>query len=664
MENDSAPTSPCLSGTTAAGDSPENTLAIPDLQRWQDELDNDLPNDIPDDSQVFSRPRENTTPPPDLQRLQEELDNALLDDVPDGFDASLGSKYDFRIGARQNQTTNITWIDQDNSGTYDPNLRFQRRLLPPLIKRKRERLDHDVDGASKRPKVYSWRLGRITGKQLLVTLKITSENGQDWLRSVGSALDNCPEPAWYDVHSAENLAYWSGSDSDPSDQGPYKLRKRTGCEFQNRHNFYSYGEPDLTNITLGHPAARGCKACVALGARCPLLAEGAKYPCDVCIEDDIDCELVTEPAKKRRCELCLKKRIPCSYVQKDSDHSLPCQHCSHNGLKCIAGPASGRTRTGPSLDQVFVPSQGDPSAQSRNTMKSCAQCSSAKKWCSLKNKNPQIPCKYCSDNGMTCTFAQPRRRAATKSLKETVGAYSDERNKTRKVSFGPTTNIIQTHASKAIRTRLAHPINFNYEPIEGDIITSCHWCDDLIYGLLGLGEVEVEVKIPNNDNGQGYIEIDDGHVAAGYPASRMCDYCTIDRIRILSCQNHEIGPIEGMDPEEFDYESNMDWLEPGKASSAPFMWCSLCPATAFFACCAKDEIGGQVEDVDMEEERGCGLFLCESCAVAMVNDHDGHLEGLLDRLKMDEEGGGFNIRADADFLHPKGELMRRMGAIL
>lgn len=48
--------------------------------------------------------------------------------------------------------------------------------------------------------------------------------------------------------------------------------------------------------------------------------------------------------------------------------------------------------------------------------------------------------------------------------------------------------------------------------------------------------------------------------------------------------------------------------------------------------------------------------------MTLVNEHDGNLEGLLDRLKGDEEEGGFRLRADADFLHRKGELLRRMAA--
>ncbi|KAL2037195.1 hypothetical protein N7G274_010058 [Stereocaulon virgatum] len=60
--------------------------------------------------------------------------------------------------------------------------------------------------------------------------------------------------------------------------------------------------------------------------------------------------------------------------------------------------------------------------------------------------------------------------------------------------------------------------------------------------------------------------------------------------------------------------------------------------------------------------KGCGLLLCESCAMTLVNEHDGVLEGLMNQLKRDEADGSFGLRADTDFLHPKGELLRRMAA--
>ncbi len=57
----------------------------------------------------------------------------------------------------------------------------------------------------------------------------------------------------------------------------------------------------LEEITLGHPEARGCKGCFELRHRCPLLDEGSRYPCNICVEDGLDCELVMESTEKRGC---------------------------------------------------------------------------------------------------------------------------------------------------------------------------------------------------------------------------------------------------------------------------------------------------------------------------------------------------------------------------
>lgn len=54
------------------------------------------------------------------------------------------------------------------------------------------------------------------------------------------------------------------------------------------------------------------------------------------------------------------------------------------------------------------------------------------------------------------------------------------------------------------------------------------------------------------------------------------------------------------------------------------------------------------------------MLLCESCALALVNEHERKLDRLIDSLGENGDDGGFGIRADASFLHPRGELLRRM----
>ncbi len=579
---------------------------------------------------------------PESEKRHYELFGNFSDDLHAGLETALTSKYDLRPAAREaSKFVTITWIDQDESGTYDPDGKRSPSPLPNSRKR-RQPYEHAEDGAPKRPKTSTWQMGRFRGSQMIVTFKITTEHGIAWQKSVGVAHDNWPQPL-----TSPSQTQSSGSSDDSSTDStnrrlqPYAFRQRPRHGFLEAPVFNGCELPDLADVTLGHPAARGCKGCFAKREDCPLLQEGSRYPCETCQDDDIDCELIIQPARKRACEACSKRRFVCSYKEERSDHAQPCRECAKAGLKCVAGPLSGRTRTGPSLDQ-----------ERPGRKKGCTQCSRAKKWCSLKNKNPSLPCNLCRDNGEDCNFEplkhQARKRKPKKRRRSKVW---EEKEPTSGALVGQDPKCFRT-----ITTKLAHPIKFNYMANEDDPLP-CHWCDDLVHGLLGLGNAEVGVF--DNEDGQGLTEVVDGHTTKGHLPSRMCGFCTLDRLRITACKVHEVEPLVDMEPGCFDYDSVIDWMAPGQAASAPFPWCSICPAPACFACCSgTDEINmlGQ-DDADGE---GCGLLLCESCAVTLVNEHDGVLEGLIDRLKEEEEEGGFSLRADADFLHPKGELLRRI----
>ena len=587
---------------------------------------------------------DDSPPPPEFDKWQHELFGDFSNDLHAGLETALTSKYDLRPAAREaSKLVTITWIDQDESGTYDPAGKRSPSPLPNSRKR-RERYEHAEDGAPKRPKTSSWQMGRFRGSQMIVTFKMTTEHGIAWQRSVGVAHDNWPQP----LPSAWQMQSSGSSDDSSTDDTnkrlqPYKFRERPRHDFPGASIFNGCELPDLADVTLGHPAARGCKGCFAKREDCPLLEEGSRYPCETCRADDIDCELIIQPARKRACEACSKRRFICSYREEESDHAQPCIECAKAGSKCVAGPLSGRTRTGPSLDQ-----------DRPGRKKGCTQCSKAKKWCSLKNKNPSLPCNLCRDNGEECNFEPLKhqvRKRRSKKKRRSKGLEGKEPSSGAQVKQDP-------KRFRTITTKLAHPINFNYVAIEGDPLP-CHWCDDLVHGLLGLGSVEVEVL--DNEDGQGLTEVIDGHTTKGHLPSRMCGFCTLDRLRITACKKHEVEPITDMEPECFDYDSVINWMAPGQAVLAPFPWCSICPAPAFFACCSgTDEIDVLGFGQEEADGKGCGLLLCESCAVTLVNEHDGVLEGLIDRLKEEEEEGGFSLRADADFLHPKGELLRRM----
>lgn len=600
----------------------------------------------------------------------------------------MSSKYDLRASARYpSKPAPTTWVDQDRSGDYDPDGPVVLQPSPFNKRRPSSSLyeDQSTEGTIKKPKTNSWQWGRYTGLCFPITFKLSSTKGRDVLMNYGSSLNNWPGVC-SDSSDSELNGFWSAAaDSSVTSQNtssdssaPYYLRKRWVSVSDRDGDSGGCGVDQLGQISLGHPAARGCKACLEIGISCTLLQEGSSYPCDTCVQDAIECELVIQPSQKRPCESCRRRRIVCSY-REEGDHTLPCSQCTASSLKCVAGPRTGRTRTGPSLDQ-------DPSELlklllgSRRRFLSCTECRRSKKKCSLLRKNEDLPCKSCCQQGSSCTF-EPLGLTNNKTNKIDKVPESDD---TRMQMHGPRAGGQKTPDQisedqpvykppiakiKTITTRFTHPIRFNYRSSDKTEPPICHWCNDSLYGLLGLAETRVEVI--DYQDGQGYIEIGGGHTATGHLPSRMCDSCTLHRFMVAACRRHEMVPIPGTDAEEFDFSCVKNYLVAGKASSVapppPFEWCSVCPSPAFYACRKPVHVDrlGDMAAALLGNEPGCGLLLCERCTVTMACDHDGRLDGLLDGLRTRANGedgnGNVVLRADADFLHPAGELLRRVG---
>ncbi|KAL9132098.1 MAG: hypothetical protein Q9217_000134 [Psora testacea] len=574
-------------------------------------------------------------------------------------------KYEFRLGPRNlDKVALTTWLDQDATGTYDPTSKQDPWLRPPspcIPSHKRPRLERPfgyLENRAKRPKTFTWQRGRYEGKRLIATFTFISDTGIAALKAYGTRLDNWPGVAFTLPNGDPDWESWWNShqlvpDSEACLQDTYDLRGRTEITTY-PHNISNDGIC-LEDVTLGHPAARGCKACFELGHPCPLREEGTRYPCSLCQEDRVDCELIMEPQVKGRCTACAKRKVVCSFLD-DGGIRGPCKQCKDSSIKCIAGPKNGRTRTGPSLDTVYSPETDNDLGRS---FVSCFQCRTAKRWCSLQDNRQVIPCNRCRKSDISCTFEPvARRNISCRTTRRHDPGLPATNDKALAFPIAKRNNNPKS-STKVITTKLAHPIKFNYQP-DCNPSESCHWCDDLVYGLLGLGEANIEV-IDYHD-GQGYVEVGDGHTAAGHLPSRMCDTCTLQRIIIAACRIHELEPVEGMDPMNFDFQTFMDHMMPGKAKSAPFLWCSVCPAPAFFRCCKKMDLGmikGQ-GDEEIDGGGGCGLVLCEYCAVSLIGEHNGNLGALIDRMTRERADDGFGLRADVDFLHPQGELLRRM----
>ncbi|WEW57041.1 hypothetical protein PRK78_002500 [Emydomyces testavorans] len=213
---------------------------------------------------------------------------------------------------------------------------------------------------------------------------------------------------------------------------------------------------------------------------------------------------------------------------------------------------------------------------------------------------------------------------------------STVRNKTRHRP-GPSLKIISTS--------FAHPIDFAYSP-PADGSSPCHWCYDFTYGLLGFEPLQIRVE--ERPNGGGYVEVEDGHTLRGKEPSRMCTGCATERLSVIGCASHILHPITGLDERNFDFDRAIRTLFPDLRTGRCVQtnpWCALCISPAFYRCAS--------------HSRGCGLVLCGNCA-RRINAHGGGLSQLVvDELR----ASNVNLRADAEFLLPEGELYRRFDTV-
>ncbi|KAI4260669.1 MAG: hypothetical protein L6R42_003959 [Xanthoria sp. 1 TBL-2021] len=601
-------------------------------------------------------------------------DTNCFDTDPFWFRESLNTGYDFRLGPREPELPQPSCrIDLDESGDFDPSGKRIKPLVP--LKRKREpappELDENGDPLPRKPRQVTWQFGRFNGLSLIVTLKLNSSRG---LHLLAAGIDNWPaddEPeSSNSTHSHESIfTSPSGGISNTSLESyvePYVFRPRDKACYDEYNQKDVDDDIDLTKVTLGHPAARGCIPCLKLRLPCPLLQEGATYPCRHCIEDGCDCELVIQPPRKRSCQGCRRRRLNCSYLDPTSDHSQPCRTCYAIGVKCVAGPANGRTRTGPSLDQV------DPTKSLRKLSRiplgrrfvNCTQCRQAKKWCSLRG-GQEGPCNRCKTSGISCTFESLRStlKKGIVQLEEVPPSLTDTKGKRADVFNDPFAAVIAQPVIKTITARLAHPISFNFTPSHVEDTPYCHWCADILHGLLGLGTLTVTVMglttITGRESSAGYTELEGGHTSLGHLPSRMCPECTLDRFSIIACSSHSLSALPSAS-RPIDQNRLMDALT-GECK-AEWDWCSICPSPEVYSCNCPSSMW--LEDLGEDLERvGCGLKLCEDCAI-LLTECNGNLEEAVWK-RMEEatrSGNEFAVRADAEFLTRGGELIRRVGA--
>jgi hypothetical protein len=585
--------------------------------------------------------------------------------------------YDLRQSARSGRTAFVTWLDVDDSGNYDPSGRAscekaktkQRRQIQPLGRQNgadpRDG-DEGEEGTQNRTVQLSVLAARQRGCSMVVSLKLANPDSIALMQKIPQNWPGMYHNILSDEYIENQVREIINDQSSPSKPYPFRDRSNPRMPEESRSSAvapYLKDPADIAADLTNHPAARGCAACHALNLVCPLLEDGSAWPCHFCTEDNSDCTLITPPAKKRVCEECLRKRLACSYREEESDPSKPCRQCTLSGIApCIAGPDLTAMIERKSYERAAIIAKEKENAEPRRYV-TCTACRTNKSRCSLKKMVNCPPCASCKREGILCTFlALPmkEKRPQTPIKQEGINAAAQQVLALDKK--------IPANA-KIIHTALCHPVAFLV------LQNTCHWCSNPSYGILGLGWVDVTVS--PSANGLEYNELYGGHIHEGQERSRICTDCCMSRIAILNCSEHELRPLDGIQthkdtasgelPTSSDME--LDAIEVDAAfdrllsnSVLPTdRWCHLCPSLALFQCCTPqaESKWGEPLDPMSDEAEGCGLFLCEPCAVTLMDE--GTLDGVLERMgeEDEEERWGLGPRADAEFLSSTDNLLMK-----
>jgi Fungal Zn(2)-Cys(6) binuclear cluster domain len=564
-------------------------------------------------------------------------------------------RYDFRPNARRMKRPMSTWIDTDDSGTYDPK-RNGNATLPQ--KQARGSLS-DANKEVKNKRVRGLRSGARLQRGKQEELPFVESVGKEKAGNLENTNETAYQAKEYKTlykrfRNRAEVKTLPNDDLNGVESYSIRARRRPSVESaKSLSSASSEGIPplDLFGLPATLPESKGCKTCLNLKISCPLEKDKSTYPCYICVENDCECRLIIPPLKKLACEGCCEARKRCSY-RDGSNPSLPCENCEKRKQKCI--PCQKRSSGfKPTLERPFL---------------SCKQCREKKRQCSLKTKKTGFPCTNCLEGVLECSFQElGNKEVKSLTLKEVQKIRISDASKewtAEELQEIFTLNATKEGTVKKIKTCLAHPITFNHTPSK-DGNDPCHWCDTAAFGIVG--NEELEVTVIDWHDGRGYTEVSGGYVGKGLEPSRMCQVCTMERIMVSTCEDHAIHPLPGRNAKTFEFGTALDKLlsETNPPNGNRPLWCSICPSPAFFECLTP-------QILDLADSRngtapttlsGCGLLLCESCERLLTNRYRGRLASLIsDAITSTAPDFPAGLRPDVSFLLSDGELMRRMRA--
>ncbi|KAF2803583.1 uncharacterized protein BDZ99DRAFT_546812 [Mytilinidion resinicola] len=404
-------------------------------------------------------------------------------------------------------------------------------------------------------------------------------------------------------------------------------------------------------------------------------------------DDYDDAKAPAAPRKYVACTICRQERRRCSLKTKDD--KPPCNRCKKEHLACTfldlrptkalkptkASSATARddlavgTSTYLVDDESMSESHGAPRVvetkhkpQSKGKGKEKARAEAQARSRNQERPAPK-PVNWTREYRALCDAAEDEEEEEEEEIAPQKATHIAERSSDTAGHSGFTCNII---------TSYTHPITFDTSPYaDGDSARSCTWCEENVYGILGLGEREVFCI--SWDNGLGYTELAGGHLAEGCRHSNMCFNCTIGRYQIILCDNHEFHRIPNIVAEDIDnVVEQLDMARPGSALSEVLQskFCSLCVNDLAEFECATVQPSLILADTGEQYIRGCGLKLCRRCASVLWKNCGGSLQEtiqVLEQSAMEDQANDefpeFMARADIGLLKNDGLLNRNMEAI-
>lgn len=610
-----------------------------------------------------------TAPTPACEAMQHSKDLTWPpDDKIDG-ETDITAYEDYELPKRQlrpqcrpKRPFQTTWIDTDETGNYDPaQEERQARSKRPRAKAARLRQVDLSDTAGSSDETLQKNLGHSTADEQVsrpsTVLIFNSEDGKSRYKEFIARLE---------------------AERDADERG-YRLRKRqTAPVHRSGATVGGYEAAELPDDLTGYPVARGCYECAALLSsdpskpgteHCSLLDDERNWPCDHCYDDGHDCTVISQPIRKRACEACKSRREACSYVTT-RNHGQPCRQCAQLGHPCVAGPVKEYIRPRLRYEREW---EDDPYPQPKRRHgktrepETCEECRVAGKLCLYKpdiDGHYRKACEACLTGSMPCTITGHR---TSKASPDHSSLDWNDAEQSHPPAMALTATSQQGRAAetidetpghqtlvRAILTSFAHPICFNCdaestaESCRSTDEQDCHFCAEPALAVYGFGKVEALVR--DFKDQPGYEEVTNGHVANGIASTRLCAMCTTIRMSVLMCEKHDMRPILGVDASEAQDVSIDILLDKGSMDLHQF--CAVCTNRATFECAVVDE-GNAGADA------GCGLKLCEGCAITLEREHKRSLAGLLEGLDVElANNKTIELRADRELLRDDGPLMR------